>query len=88
MEHTDYKQILNSVGKTMSKIGKNTAIVSGVATAGMSPFTIPLALNAMFLGVISKSDLDNYEYIVDKDEKRIILKHKSYNPVVDEDYEE
>lgn len=88
MEQKDYKQILNSVGKTMSKIGKNTAIVSGVVTAGMSPFTIPLALNAMFLGVISKSDLDNYEYIVDKAEKRIILKHKSYNPVVDEDYED
>ena len=34
----------------------------------------------MFLGVIYKSDLDNYEYIIDKNEKRIILKHKGYNP--------
>lgn len=48
----------------------------------MSPFTIPLALSSMFLGVISKSDLDNYEYIIDKNEKRIILKHKGYNPKV------
>ena len=66
MEQKDYKKILNSFGKTMSKIGKNTALVSGVVTAGMSPFTIPLALSSMFLGVISKSDLDNYEYIIDK----------------------
>ena len=83
MEQKDYKKILNSVGKTMSKVGKNTALVSGVVTAGTSPFTIPLALSAMFLGVISKSDLDNYEYIIDKNEKRIILKHKGYNPKVD-----
>ena len=83
MEQKDYKKILNSFGKTMSKIGKNTALVSGVVTAGMSPFTIPLALSSMFLGVISKSDLDNYEYIIDKNEKRIILKHKGYNPKVD-----
>ena len=82
MEQKDYKKILNSFGKTMSKIGKNTALVSGVVTAGMSPFTIPLALSSMFLGVISKSDLDNYEYIIDKNEKRIILKHKGYNPKV------
>ena len=80
MEKKDYKKILNSAGKTMSKVGKNTAIISGMATAGMSPFTIPLALSAMFLGVISKSDLDNYEYIIDKNEERIILKHKGYNP--------
>ena len=83
MEQKDYKKILNSVGKTMSKVGRNTAIVSGVVTAGMSPFTIPLALSSMFLGVISKSDLDNYEYIIDKNEERIILKHKGYNPRVD-----
>lgn len=83
MEQKDYKKILNSFGKTMSKIGKNTALVSGVVTAGMSPFTIPLALSSMFLGVISKSDLDNYEYIIDKNEKRIILKHKGYNPKAD-----
>ena len=49
----------------------------------MSPFTIPLVLSAMFLGVISKSDLDNYEYIIDKNEERIILKHKGYNPKAD-----
>jgi len=67
----------------MSKVGKNTALVSGVVTAGMSPFTIPLVLSAMFLGVISKSDLDNYEYIIDKNEERIILKHKGYNPKAD-----
>lgn len=83
MEQKDYKKILNSVGKTMSKVGKNTALVSGVVTAGMSPFTIPLVLSAMFLGVISKSDLDNYEYIIDKNEERIILKHKGYNPKAD-----
>lgn len=83
MVNKDYKKILNSAGKTMSKVGKNTAIVSGVVTAGMSPFTIPLALSAMFLGVISKSDLDNYEYIIDKNEERIILKHKGYNPKAD-----
>ena len=83
MEKKDYKKILNSAGKTLSKVGRNTAIVSGVATAGMSPFTIPLALSAMFLGVISKSDLDNYEYIIAENEKRIILKHKGYNPKAD-----
>lgn len=83
MEQKDYKKILNSAGKTMSKVGRNTAIVSGVVTAGMSPFTIPLALSSMFLGVISKSDLDNYEYIIDKNEERIILKHKGYNPKAD-----
>ena len=83
MEKKDYKKILNSAGKTMSKVGRNTAIVSGVVTAGMSPFTIPLALSAMFLGVISRSDLDNYEYIIDKNEERIILKHKGYNPKAD-----
>lgn len=83
MEQKDYKKILNSAGKTLSKVGKNTAIVSGVVTVGMSPFTIPLALSAMFLGVISKSDLDNYEYIIDKNEERIILKHKGYNPKAD-----
>lgn len=83
MEKKDYKKISNSAGKTMSKVGRNTAIVSGVVTAGMSPFTIPLALSTMFLGVISKSDLDNYEYIIDKNEARIILKHKGYNPKAD-----
>lgn len=83
MEQKDYKKILNSAGKTMSKVGRNTAIVSGVVTAGMSPFTIPLELSSMFLGVISKSDLDNYEYIIDKNEERIILKHKGYNPKAD-----
>lgn len=30
MEQKDYKKILNSAGKTMSKVGRNTAIVSRV----------------------------------------------------------
>lgn len=83
MENKDYKKILNNAGKTMSKVGMNTAIVTGVVTAGMSPFTIPLALSSMFLGVVSKSDLDKYEYIINENEKRIILKYKDYNPIVD-----
>lgn len=88
MVNKDYKMVLKNVGKTISNVGKTTAVAGEIITAGMSPFTIPLVLSSMFVGKISKSDLDNYEYMVNKDKERIILKHKSYNPVVYEDYEE
>ena len=85
MANINNNTILDSVGKTISKIGKTTTVVDGITIAGISPVTIPLLLSSMFVGGISKSDLDIYQYIVNEDEERIILKHKSYNPIVDED---
>lgn len=55
MENKNYEKILKNAGKTISKIWENTAIVRGAITIEINMFTIPLALNAMFFGVISKS---------------------------------
>ena len=91
MVNKNNNTILGSTGKIISKIKKITTVVGEITTVGINPFTIPLVLSSMFVGGISKSDLDIYEYIVNEDEERIILKHKSYNPIVDEDdkkYEE
>lgn len=62
--------------KKISNVGGTVGTVTGVITGFISPYTIPLLLTSLFLGVISKSEFDKYDYEVEEYNNRIILKRK------------
>ncbi len=60
----------------MAKIGGKTGVATGVITGFSSPFTVPLLLTSLFVGVLSKSSFDKYDYSIEEQNSRIILRRK------------
>lgn len=76
LKNKSLEKNIKKATKTVSKVGGSVGVVSGVITGFASPFTIPLLLTSAFVGIISKSEFDKYDYEVEEYNNRIILKRK------------